>query len=245
MPSNRCRTCRIRHPEDRDLDRTHSRPRGLSGGQRQRVAIARALVNRPRLILADEPTAALDKGSTDIVMDLLVAHKNQGGTILVVTHDEKILGRADRIISMADKQIKSNVTNETFRICMFLRNCPVFDTLHPEELANVAVKLVPEHYPAGATVIRQDDEGDKFYVISQGKADVLKDEGTGLVRVAVLARGESFGEVALLEDQPRNATVRAIDDLEVYTLDKRSFREAIASTSSFEQQLRAAFSQRQ
>ena len=69
-----------------------------SGGQKQRVAIARALVNRPKIILADEPTAALDKDSGRIVVNLLKAHaKEHGGTIILVTHDNRILDIADRI----------------------------------------------------------------------------------------------------------------------------------------------------
>jgi putative ABC transport system ATP-binding protein len=217
------------------------KPKGLSGGQRQRVAIARALVNRPRLILADEPTAALDKGSTDTVMDLLDGLKAEGSTILIVTHDNKILGRADRIISMADKQIKSNVTAETFQICEFLRNCPAFTGLGADELASVAAKVVPEHHLPGSSVVRQGEAGDKFYIIKDGKAEVFVADSTSTRRVRVLARGDYFGEVALMADQPRSATVQAIDELDLYVLDKASFHAAIAAIAPFQQRLREAF----
>lgn len=225
--------------------RVHYKPKGLSGGQRQRVAIARALVNRPRLILADEPTAALDKESTGTVMDLLDGLKAEGSTILIVTHDNKILGRADRIISMADRQIKSNVTAETFQVCEFLRNCPAFAGLGADELASVASKVVAERHPSGKEVIRQGDEGDKFYIIKEGKAEVFIRDETSTRRVRVLARGDYFGEVALLSNQPRTATVLAIDDLDLYVLDKASFREAIDSIASFQQRLREVFSRLQ
>jgi putative ABC transport system ATP-binding protein len=78
-------------------------PAHLSGGEAQRVAIARALANRPRIILADEPTAALDSERAQIVMDLLrrVAVE-QRAAILTVTHDDKILGRFDRIFDLRD-----------------------------------------------------------------------------------------------------------------------------------------------
>ncbi|WP_338441505.1 DevA family ABC transporter ATP-binding protein [Synechococcus elongatus IITB4] len=78
-------------------------PENLSGGQKQRVAIARALVGRPKLVLADEPTAALDRQSGRDVVDLMQQlAKEQGCTILLVTHDNRILDIADRILEMED-----------------------------------------------------------------------------------------------------------------------------------------------
>jgi putative ABC transport system ATP-binding protein len=75
----------------------------MSGGQKQRVAIARALVGQPKIILADEPTAALDKKSgRDVVEIMEKLAKQQGCTILLVTHDNRILDLADRIIYMED-----------------------------------------------------------------------------------------------------------------------------------------------
>ncbi|ABA23244.1 ABC transporter-like protein [Trichormus variabilis ATCC 29413] len=81
----------------------------LSGGQKQRVAIARALVSHPKIVLADEPTAALDKKSGRDVVELMQKlAKEQGCTILLVTHDNRILDIADRIIYMEDGQLKSD-----------------------------------------------------------------------------------------------------------------------------------------
>jgi putative ABC transport system ATP-binding protein len=83
-------------------------PSQLSGGQRQRVAIARALVSEPKLILADEPTAALDKASGRDVVDLMRAlAKERGCTVLLVTHDHRILDIADRMIHMEDGRLSS------------------------------------------------------------------------------------------------------------------------------------------
>jgi putative ABC transport system ATP-binding protein len=88
----------------------HQYPENLSGGQKQRVAIARALVNRPKLILADEPTAALDsKSGRDVVNLLEQLAKEQGCTILLVTHDHRILDLADRIIHMEDGRLTANL----------------------------------------------------------------------------------------------------------------------------------------
>lgn len=83
-------------------------PSKLSGGQRQRVAIARALVRRPKIILADEPTAALDKKTGREVVELIYRlAKEQGCAILLVTHDNRILDLADRILTLEDGRIKS------------------------------------------------------------------------------------------------------------------------------------------
>lgn len=82
-------------------------PSRLSGGEAQRVAIARALANRPRIILADEPTAALDSERARVVMDLLrQLAQTQLAAVLVVTHDEKIFDRFDRLVSLRDGRIE-------------------------------------------------------------------------------------------------------------------------------------------
>ncbi|MEM9137364.1 MAG: DevA family ABC transporter ATP-binding protein [Cyanobacteria bacterium P01_F01_bin.42] len=87
-------------------------PQQLSGGQKQRVAIARALVSRPKIVLADEPTAALDKKSGRDVVELMQQlAKQQGCTILMVTHDNRILDVADRLIHMEDGQLVSTAEN--------------------------------------------------------------------------------------------------------------------------------------
>ncbi len=87
-------------------------PDDLSGGQKQRVAIARALVSHPKLVLADEPTAALDsKSGRDVVTLMQRLAKEQGCTILLVTHDNRILDVADRIVDMEDGRLmKSTLT---------------------------------------------------------------------------------------------------------------------------------------
>ena len=84
-----------------------AKPAALSTGQKQRVAIARALINDPPLILADEPTASLDRAATLAVMDLLRRRAAQGASILVVTHDHQLFDVADRVVTMMDGQIVS------------------------------------------------------------------------------------------------------------------------------------------
>jgi putative ABC transport system ATP-binding protein len=83
-------------------DRLTNRPSQLSGGQQQRVAIARALVNHPALVLADEPTGALDSTTSQDIMSLLTELNRQGTTIAIVTHDATVAAQTDRVIQMQD-----------------------------------------------------------------------------------------------------------------------------------------------
>ncbi len=96
-------------------DRVDYKPAALSGGQKQRVAIARALVNQPQLILADEPTAALDKQSgRDVVTLMQQLAQEQDCCILMVTHDNRILDVADRIINLVDGRLESDTNPQQF-----------------------------------------------------------------------------------------------------------------------------------
>ena len=85
-------------------NRLDHRPNEVSSGQRQRTAIARALVNEPRLILADEPTGALDSKSAQELMDLFSQLHEAGSTILLITHDRDVASVAERIIHVRDGQ---------------------------------------------------------------------------------------------------------------------------------------------
>ncbi len=90
-------------------ERLQARPGELSGGERQRVAVARALFNRPALLLADEPTGALDRASSDRLLALFEAmHAETGVTTIVVTHDEQVARRAHRIVYIEDGRITAD-----------------------------------------------------------------------------------------------------------------------------------------
>jgi putative ABC transport system ATP-binding protein len=230
-------------------ERIHYKPARLSGGQRQRVAIARALINEPRLILADEPTAALDEESGRIVLGLLRELAGRGSTSLIVTHDARIMDKADRIVHMEYGHIASNIVVDELKfVRAALRKCSAFAPLLPEVLEAVADSLlvgvhpdlpVPPEYrkdkphfevhPPGGVVIRQGDAGDKFYLIRRGEVRVIKDGRPHLL----LGRGEFFGDRALVTAEPRNATVQAVGDVELYTVGRDTFEKHLAVCKPF------------
>ncbi|WP_299395151.1 ABC transporter ATP-binding protein [uncultured Gelidibacter sp.] len=92
-------------------DRIHHKPNELSGGQRQRVAVGRALVNKPSIILADEPTGNLDSKTSLEILQLFDDIHKAGNTVIVVTHEEDVAERAARIIRLRDGVIESDVRN--------------------------------------------------------------------------------------------------------------------------------------
>lgn len=87
-------------------DKQKMRPSYISGGQRQRAAIARALINEPEVILADEPTGALDTATGKEIMNIFANIKSQGKTVIIVTHDNKVAGYCDRILRLEDGRLE-------------------------------------------------------------------------------------------------------------------------------------------
>jgi putative ABC transport system ATP-binding protein len=229
--------------------RIDHKPRALSGGQRQRVAVARALVNRPKLILADEPTAALDKDSSRIVVSLLKELTTQDGcTVMMVTHDNRILELADRIVNMVDGSISSDIVlRDAVMVCEFLRTVDLFKHLTPTELTNIAEKMKRRRYAKGEAIIKEGEPGEEFFLIGRGSVEVRR-RGTDAEErlVATLVAGNFFGERALIIDEPRNATCAAASDqVEVFALDKPSFTHALEISASFKDQIQAIYFKRQ
>jgi putative ABC transport system ATP-binding protein len=223
-------------------DRLHYRPHSLSGGQCQRVAVARALVRKPRLILADEPTAALDQDSSRLVVERLRALADrQGSAIIIVTHDNRILDVADRILNLIDGRIGSNVrVGEALSICRFLQACPAFSKLETKDLAEVSQSMRRQSAVTGEEIVRQGEAGDRFYLIRSGLVEVIRDGKP----VARLGEGEFFGEAALLTGAPRNATVRALEPSTLFSLHKDEFDLALERSADLKSRLLDTFFQR-
>ena len=223
-------------------DRLQAKPRQLSGGQRQRVAIARALANRPKLVLADEPTAALDKESTRKVLALFKQMTIENGTaVLMVTHDYRIIELADRLIHMVDGRIASDVmlSNEA-RVCEFLKGVEPFSALNPAELTRIAETATLRHFEPGEVIIREGDEGGELFLISEGEVEVRRDDH----EIARLGPAEFFGEGALISGEPRNATVVATEPLDAYVVTNAEVNAAMKKSTRFREQLRRFFVRR-
>jgi len=93
--------------------RAAHRPAELSAGERQRVALARAMLREPDVLLADEPTGNLDKASAEQVMDSFAEFQQSGGTVIMVTHDEQLAGRASRVVRLTDGRVQESTPPPT------------------------------------------------------------------------------------------------------------------------------------
>ncbi len=217
--------------------RLNHKPKQLSGGQKQRVAIARGLVHRPRLVLADEPTAALDEESGRQVVELFQRlAKQEGTTIILVTHDNRILDVADRIVNLVDGRIRSDVlVREAAMISRMLATCSVFAGITPRNLVSIADQMKQKKVEAGEIIIREGDVGDRFFLIRSGRVGIQR-QGQG--QLTELTEGEHFGETALLTGQLRNATVQALEPSSLYYLDKADFQAAMAKSVTLEEEVR-------
>lgn len=209
----------------------HKKPNQLSGGQKQRVAIARGLVHRPHLVLADEPTAALDSGSAQSVVEyfkVLTEDTEHPCSILVVTHDKGILSYANRLVDMDHGHIASDVVvSETKDVRELLDGIRFFSDLNIDTKIQLADKMQTATFKRHEVVIKQGDTGDLFYLIKKGAVDVQIDDGKDRRVVAQLGAGQYFGETALITGEPRNASVIAVEESTFYTLDRAEFRKVL------------------
>lgn len=219
------------------------KPKALSGGQRQRVAVARALVNRPKLILADEPTAALDKASGREVVNLLKELTvEQGSAVIMVTHDHRILDSADRVVNMVDGRIASDtMVQQAIQICEFLKMIELFSHFSPSELGGIADQMSVRKFKAGDDLIRQGEVGEEFFLLGKGRVAILIDKGAGPEEVGNLGPGKAFGERALLTGDTRAATIRGLEDGAVYVLNKDNFDAAVKASPDFRTQMQRMY----
>jgi putative ABC transport system ATP-binding protein len=221
-------------------DRLHYRPSSLSGGQKQRVAVARGLVHRPEILLAAEPTAALDEASGRKVVNLFQQQaRDRGVAIVIVTHDNRILDVADRIVKMDFGQIARDTrVHEASLIGEMLSKCSLFAGVTVRTMTLLADRMRAERHPAGTRIIRQGEPGDRFYLIRDGRVAVRR-EGQA-EEIAELGPGDFFGETALLTGAPRNAHVDALTEVVVYSLDPDSFQQAMSERATLDEEVRSS-----
>ncbi len=219
-------------------DRLNHLPAQLSGGQRQRVAIARALVNRPALVLADEPTAALDAESGQTVLGLLrkLADGMDRTTVLIVTHDQRVIDHADRVVNMMGGRIINNsLTRMTVRITRALSQSEVLKGLSEATLTRIAGVMTVETRHKGETIVQEGEPGDRYYLIGSGVAEAYK----GGAYQEELYFGEGFGTISSFFHRPIQQTVRAKTDLELYVITQADFERVLATDKSFENRVRS------
>ncbi|MCE9645954.1 MAG: cyclic nucleotide-binding domain-containing protein [Chloroflexi bacterium] len=206
----------------------HKLPAAISGGQQQRVAIARALANDPPLIVADEPTGNLDSKTAEKIFTLFEDLVAAGKTILMVTHDSDLARRANRTIVISDGEI----VNEYL--------VRALSTLTQDQLVDVARRVKPQVYPRDSFIIREGEVGDKFYILVDGRVDVLMSQpGGGQIVVNQLHPGNYFGEMALLGGGIRTASVKSASegDARVIVLDGKAFNALIKESSLLREEL--------
>lgn len=207
----------------------------LSGGQRQRLAIARALAKHPKYVLLDEASSALDPANESEI-NHLIAKLRGSKTVISVTHrlasavtadcihvfqngeivesgtHAELLRREGVYKQLWDKQSGFVISDdgfeakvETARLARF----PFFHGIDASLLEDIGKQFVTEKYDAGQRIVQEGQEGDKFYLIARGSVEVLKGIHEREEIIATLQDGDHFGEIALLRNIPRTATIRA------------------------------------
>ncbi len=220
----------------------------MSGGQRQRLAIARALLRNPSILILDEATSALDAKTEAEILDTL-GELAAGRTTISITHRLSLAAMSDRIFVLEHGAIIEQGTHASLAAAgglyqrlyeeqmafvgaglapvgievARLHTIPLLSELGPRELTELAERLTAEQLAAGQDVVRQGDEGQKLYLIASGQAEVLVAQDGRERRVNTLNDGDYFGEMALLSDEPRAATVRTTMPTQLYSLSRNDF----------------------
>lgn len=231
------------------------RGRRFSGGQRQRIAIARALLCNPAILILDEATSALDAASEHAINGT-IARIAKGRTVISVTHrlsavagmnrifvldrgrlieegtHNELLARRGLYANLWRKQagvaVEANETRATVD-STWLAELSLMQGVSRAALESMALSFGTEIFPAGRDIVHQGDPGDRFYIVARGTVEVSREENRHKTILAKLTDGDCFGEMALLSDSPRNATVRTLTHCICLSLSRDVFKRVLAT----------------
>jgi ABC-type multidrug transport system fused ATPase/permease subunit/pSer/pThr/pTyr-binding forkhead associated (FHA) protein len=225
----------------------------MSGGQRQRLAIARALLRDPSILVLDEATSALDAQTENEILETLVVLA-KGRTTISITHRLSLAATADRILVLDQgRLVEEGAHDDLVRAgglyqrlyeeqtgyatahrlprveieAARLKTIPLFGNLSGAELPRLAELLNLERFSPGEEVVTQGERGDKLYLVNRGQLEVVVSDERSERSVNTLHEGDYFGEMALLTDEPRSATVRATMPSDLYSLARSAFESLV------------------
>jgi ATP-binding cassette subfamily B protein len=246
------------------------RGRNFSGGQRQRIAIARALLRNPSILLLDEATSALDP-STEQAINATLNRIAPGRTMISVTHRLRSVVHVDCIFvfhqgrlaeqgchaellhlnglyaKMWRKQAGVQLNDDADRATVdaaWLNELPLMRGVRLDTLEQVARWFGTEQFSEHIEIVRQGDPGDRFFILVRGKVEVSRTTDDATEIVAILHDGDYFGEMALLSNQPRNATVRTLTPCVCLTLPRDLFNRLLATEPELRDYIRKVATER-
>ena len=238
--------------------------KSLSGGQRQRLSLARSLLRNPRFLILDEVTASLDPAAERAVNEAILRLPRLGTAIVNVTHRLSAISGYDNIYVLSDggivesgthaslmaqkgvyaqlfeKQSGFTVTDDMSSATITperLSKIDLFREFPVDSLAELCQSFSSANYQPGSTIISEGDEGDLFYIIVRGRVEILKRIDDKDKRVKILEDGDFFGEIALLSNVPRTATVRTVEPTLLISLKRARFLELVASVPGMHDKL--------